>query len=210
MLDSQSTNQIIAEIDFEVNSESRLSHSVGDEGDASQEANPAQCLKIPETVSATERETHSQSLTCLLGHGALFVSEQQVNNTITKQSRRLQVSSNFTASTKLMEKLRISKCSRSLRQHFNVRSSHSPGLVSQSGSHQSTQEVHAVNGFTESVLQCDGHSGFLHLKIKLVVKCHQLLKSVLLTVIRVEVLWRGFKRPFMVKSEPSGLDLQIN
>ena len=45
-------NQTIAKIDFEVNSESRLNHSVGEEDSSNQEANP------PETVSAAEREAH--------------------------------------------------------------------------------------------------------------------------------------------------------
>ena len=53
------TTQIIAEIDFEVNSESRLNNSLGEDDDSNKEANPAQCLKIPETVSAAEREAHS-------------------------------------------------------------------------------------------------------------------------------------------------------
>ena len=35
------------------------SHSVGEEDESIQEANQAQCLKIPETVSAAEREAHS-------------------------------------------------------------------------------------------------------------------------------------------------------
>ena len=102
VFDSQSTNQIIAEIGFEVNSESRLSHSVGQDN-PNQEANQAQCLKIPET--------------------------------------------------------------------------------------KALKKLIAVNGFTGSVLQCDGHAG---LKNKLVVTCHYPLESVLHTVIRVKVLWRDF------------------
>ena len=46
VFDSQSTNQIIAEIDFEVNSDSLLSIS-SKERDSNQEANPAQCAKTP-------------------------------------------------------------------------------------------------------------------------------------------------------------------
>ena len=101
VFDSQSMNQTHAENDFEVNSESHLSHSVGEEGDSNQEANQAQCLKILETVSAAD------SLTCLPGPGAQFVREPKVNSTITNQSRR---SFNLIiAFTRIMVKLRISK-----------------------------------------------------------------------------------------------------
>ena len=55
VLNSQSTNRVIAEIDFEVNSESRLKKARGEEDDSNQEANPAQCFEIPETISAAER-----------------------------------------------------------------------------------------------------------------------------------------------------------
>ena len=44
---------------FEVNSVSRLSNSVGNEDDSNQETNPARCFKIPETVSAAEREARA-------------------------------------------------------------------------------------------------------------------------------------------------------
>ena len=57
--DSQSTNQIIAEIDFEVNSESHLNISVGEDDDSNHEANLAQCFSTPDTVSATDKEAHS-------------------------------------------------------------------------------------------------------------------------------------------------------
>ena len=126
MFNSQSTKQIIADIDFEVNSESRLSHSVSEnaqtshrafralraqshekvrkesfrgarprvlnsvcgEDDSNQEANKAQCLQIPETISAAEREAHS--LTHVpSGHGTQLVREPKVNSAITNQSRRL-------------------------------------------------------------------------------------------------------------------------
>ena len=91
--DSQATNQIIAEIDFEVNSESHLSHSVGEKDDSSQDANQAQCLRIPETVSAAEGEATLTHARVFSGHGALCVSEQKVSSTIATQSKRLQVSS---------------------------------------------------------------------------------------------------------------------
>ena len=52
-------NQIIAEIDFEVNSESHLSVSTEEEDVSLQEAQPIQCLRVPDPVSAAEREAHS-------------------------------------------------------------------------------------------------------------------------------------------------------
>ena len=59
VFDSQSANQIIAEIDFGVNSESRLSTLTEEEVSNDLRANPAQFFKIPESVSAAERKfTH--------------------------------------------------------------------------------------------------------------------------------------------------------
>ena len=45
VFDSHSTNQITTEIDFAVDSESRLSHSVGEEDDSNQEASQSQVSK---------------------------------------------------------------------------------------------------------------------------------------------------------------------
>ena len=59
IFDSQSTNQIKAKIDFEVNSESRLSVSTEEEDASSREAQPGQCLRAPDSVSATDKEAHS-------------------------------------------------------------------------------------------------------------------------------------------------------
>ena len=108
---SQSTNQIIAEIDFEVNSELHWSNSVGEEDDSNQEANPAQGFKRPEVVSAADRKAHS--LTHMpFKSWCTLCQRAKVNNTITSQSRRFQVSfSLIIVSTKFMERLTISKCS---------------------------------------------------------------------------------------------------
>ena len=116
MFDSQSTNQIIAEIDFEVNSESHLSHSVGEEDDSSQEANQAQCLKIPEIVSATEREAHS--LTHMPFRSRCTVCQRakgqhQYHKPKQKTSSIIQLDHSL---YKSMEKSRISKCSHLWRQ----------------------------------------------------------------------------------------------
>ena len=58
IFDPQSTSQIIAEIDFELNSEARLTQSQEEE-DVSLESQKPQCLKTPESVTAAEREAHS-------------------------------------------------------------------------------------------------------------------------------------------------------
>ena len=57
IFDPQPTSQIIAEIDFELNSEARLTQS--QEEDVSLESQKPQCLKTPESVTASEREAHS-------------------------------------------------------------------------------------------------------------------------------------------------------
>ena len=59
IFDPQSTGQVIAEIDFELNSEARLTQSKGQqEEDVSQEAHRSQCLKVPESVTSAEKEAH--------------------------------------------------------------------------------------------------------------------------------------------------------
>ena len=58
IFDPQSTSQIIAEINFEINSEARLTQSQEEE-DVSLESQRPQCLKTPESVTAAEREAHS-------------------------------------------------------------------------------------------------------------------------------------------------------
>ena len=50
-------SQIIAKIDFEINSEARISQS--QEEDVSLESQKPHCLKTPESVAAAEREAHS-------------------------------------------------------------------------------------------------------------------------------------------------------
>ena len=87
VFDSQSTNRIIAEIDFEVNSESHLSSaSLGEDHDSNQEAKKSTLID-----------------TCLSGHGVLFAKERKVSSAIIRQSRRLRVSLNLIiASTKFM------------------------------------------------------------------------------------------------------------
>ena len=49
---------IFAEIDFEINSEARLTQSQ-EEAHVSLESQKPQCLKIPESVTAAKREAHS-------------------------------------------------------------------------------------------------------------------------------------------------------
>ena len=112
IFDPQSTGQVMAEIDFELNSEARLTQSKEQEEDVSQEAQRPQCLKVPESVTSAEKE--AQFLTCLSGHGAQPVKEQKISNIITKASRTSPaLFSWIIVSTKFQEKLRISRCSQS-------------------------------------------------------------------------------------------------
>ena len=91
IFDPQSTSQIIAEIDFEINSEARLTQS--QEEDVSMESQKPQCLKTPESVTTAEREAHL--LTHMpFCHGALYVSVPKVNISIKKGIKSSQVSFN--------------------------------------------------------------------------------------------------------------------
>ena len=84
------------------------------------------------------------------------------------------------------------------------------GIVPDLPAHQvaikALKKLIAVNGFTKSVLQCDGHSG---IQEQVGRDMSLPLKSVLHKVIRVRVPWRDFTKLSMAKSEPSELDLQI-
>ena len=57
IFDPQSTSQAIAEIDFELNSEARLTQSKEQEEDVSQEAHRPHCLKVPESVTSAEKRS---------------------------------------------------------------------------------------------------------------------------------------------------------
>ena len=57
IFDPQSTSQVIAEIDFELNSEARLTQA--QEEDVSLEAQKPHCLRTPESVTSAEKEAHS-------------------------------------------------------------------------------------------------------------------------------------------------------
>ena len=71
----------------------------------------------------------------------------------------------------------------------------------------------AVNGFTKSVLQCDGHSGLLALQeqvgqeMSLATQISP--RTVLRTAISLKEPLKGFTRHCMGRSELSELDLQI-
>ena len=126
--------------------------------------NVSKSLKLSDSVLLKEKRTDSP--TCLSGHGALFVKGQTVSSTIANQSRRHQVSfSQIIASTKFMEKLRISKCHVRRDGHFKLSSTSGAVIVPDLSENQvaikALKKFIAVNGFTTSVPQCDGHSGLL-------------------------------------------------
>ena len=75
-----------------------------------------------------------------------------------------------------------------------------PDHSAKQGAVKALKQFIAVNEFTKSVIQCDGHSGLLRLhKNKLVTKCHFLVKSVHHIVIKVKLQASILTRPCMVK-----------
>ena len=144
VFNSQSSmKQIIAKIDFEVNSESRLRHSVEEEDDSNQEANQAQWQK------PSVQQHCSWKRSALIDSHAFqgmvhCLSESQKSAALSQVKAE-----GFECHSTWSSFLRGSWCSWEAQSahvcrdnHFSVRSSHSPGLVSKSGSNQSTQEVH--------------------------------------------------------------------
>ena len=105
----QSTNHIIAEIDFEVNSESRLSISAEEESDPNQEVNSPQCFsfKTPESVSAAEKKAHS--LTHMPCRTRCTVCQRAKGQQHTTKALSV-------ASIRFKEKWKTSKCSRLWRR----------------------------------------------------------------------------------------------
>ena len=148
-----STNQIIAEIDFEVNSESRLRHSVGEEDDSIQEANQAQCLKTPETVTAAEREARSLIRVpfrswCTVGQRAK--GQQHYHKSKQEESSVIQLDHSVYKVHGKVENLKLTFVE-------TVTSTSGAVVVPDLSAHQvaikALKKPIAVNGFTKSVLQ---------------------------------------------------------
>ena len=95
IFDPQSTSQIIAEIDFELNSEARLTQSQEEE-DVSLESQKPQILSVskPRNQSQQQRGKLTRWLTCPWGHGAQYVSVPRDSISIIKGIKSSRVSFN--------------------------------------------------------------------------------------------------------------------
>ena len=161
MFDSQSTSQIIAEIDFEVNLESHLSNSIGKEDDSKQEASPAQCFKIPETVSGAERDAHSLTHTpfrlwCFVCQRAKSATLSQVKQ---KAVSVFQLDHSFYKAHDEGESLKVLTIVETVTSMSGA--AFFPDLSVNQVAVKALKKFTAINGVTKSVLQCDGHSGLL-------------------------------------------------
>ena len=155
------------------------------------------------------RENFMNSLIFHSGHGARFVREQKDFMVSTNISlRRNQVwFSWIIPSTRFLVPLRISRFLPSLRPPHQcvVLSLFQISQQIRLESKLSSRFI-MVNGFTHSVLQCDGHSGLMKLQDQVGKDLHCPLKSVPHIHIKVRELLKGFTRLFMVRSGQSNLD----
>ena len=155
-----STNQIIAEIGFEVNSESCLNNSLGEDDDSNQEANPAQCFNMPEAVSAAEREAHS--LTHMPFRSWCTVCQRAKGQQHYHQSKQkalnvIQLDHSFYKVN--LKALTFVETVTSISGAVIV-----PDLSVNKVAIKALKKFIAINGFAKSVLQSDGYSGLLQLQ----------------------------------------------
>ena len=164
IFDPQSTSQIIAEIDFEINSEARLTQSQEEE-DVSLESQKPQCLKTPESVTAAEREAHSLTHMpfrswCTVCQRAKGQHQHHKGNQ--KLTSVIQLDHSFykvPGETHNLKVLTFVETITSMSGAVIV-----PDLSANQVAVKTLKKFIAVNGFTKSVLQCDGHSGLLALQ----------------------------------------------
>ena len=164
IFDPQSTSQMIAEIDFELNSEARLSQSQEEE-DVSLESQRPQCLKTPESVTAAEKEAHS------LSH-IPFRSWCTVRQRAKGHHQHHKRNQKLTTVTQLDHSFyKVPQKTQNLKVLIFVETITSmsgavivPDLSENQVAVKTLKKFIAVNGFTKSVVQCDGHSGLLALQ----------------------------------------------
>ena len=164
IFDPQSTSQIIAEIDFELSSEARLTQTQEEE-DVSLESQRPQCLKIPESVTAAEREAHSLTHVpfrswCTVCQRAKGQHQHHKGNQ--KITSVIQLDHSFykvPRETQNLKVLTFVETVTSMSGAVIV-----PDLSANQVAIKTLKKFIAVNGFTKSVLQCDGHSGLLALQ----------------------------------------------
>ena len=151
-----------AEIDFEINSEARLTQS--QEEDVSLESQKPHCLKTPESVTAAEREAHSLThmpstswcTVCLRAKG-----QHQHHKGNPKLTSVIQLDHSFykvSGETHNLKVLTFVETITSMSGAVIV-----PDLSANQVAVQTLKKLIAVNGFAKSVLQCGGHSGLLAL-----------------------------------------------
>ena len=163
IFDPQSTSQIIAEIDFEINSEARLTQS--QEEEVSWESQKPQCLKTPESVTAAEREVHSLTHMpfrswCTVCQRAKRQHQHHKGNQ--KLTSVIQLDHSFykvPGETHNLKVLTFVETITSMSGAVIV-----PDLSANQVAVKTLKKFIAVNGFAKSVLQCDGHSGPLALQ----------------------------------------------
>ena len=111
IFDPQSTSQIIAEIDLEVNSQARITQPHEEEEDVSLESHSLNVWKL-RNQSPQQKERLTRWLTCPFGHGARYVSVPRVSINIIERIKSSRVSFSWIiASTKFPGRHTISKCS---------------------------------------------------------------------------------------------------
>ena len=207
IFDPQSTSQIIAEIDFEINSEARLTQ-LQEEEDVSLESQKPQCLKTPESVTSAEKEAHSLThmpfrswcTVCQRAKG-----QHQHHKSNQKLTSVIQLDHSFykvPGETQNLKVLTFIETTTSMSGAVIV-----PDLSVNQVALKALKKFIAVNGFTKSVLQCDGHSGLLALRrtsrSRDVIAYSD--QSSVQQVISHKALWKDFTRHCMVRSEQSEL-----
>ena len=167
VLDKQSASNIIAEIDDKIISESRkIILEEENQEDLSQQAQVPHCLKVPSTPSAAERELHE--LTHLPFRSWCEVCQRakglqgQHKHQSQKKSSVIQLDHSFykvPGSVQNLKVLTFIETSTSMCGAVIV-----PDLSANQVGIKALKQFIMVNGFTHSVLQCDGHSGLMKLQ----------------------------------------------
>ena len=167
ILDNQSASNIIAEIDDKIISDSRkIILEEESQEDLSQQAQVPHCLKVPSTPSSAERELHE--LTHLPFRSWCEVCQRskglqgQHKHQSQKKSSVIQLDHSFykvPGSVQNLKVLTFIETSTSMCGAVIV-----PDLSANQVGIKALKQFIMVNGFTHSVLQCDGHSGLMKLQ----------------------------------------------
>ena len=167
ILDSQSASNIIAEIDDKIISDSRkIILEEESQEDLSQQSQVPHCLKVPSTPSSAERKLHE--LTHLPFRSWCEVCQRakglqgQHKHQSQKKSSVIQLDHSFykvPGSVQNLKVLTFTETSTSICGAVIV-----PDLSANQVGIKALKQFIMVNGFTHSVLQCDGHSGLMKLQ----------------------------------------------